>query len=211
MLGPLELADLIGFKATLANAIVQQIHEKTGLAAEQILLTAIHTHSAPTLSLRSEPSEGGSAEDAKRTAAYTRSLQKKLVDLAARALSNMKPGRLSAGTGVATFVMNRREFTVVAKDYAFSPNRIEVLQDDLVKLTVRSEDVAYSVNIDEYRVQTRGGKGVINIKTTGSRENTHCISCCFFTVYYHSSSSTCQSKIDTRTTIQDIVALFSKQ
>jgi heme/copper-type cytochrome/quinol oxidase subunit 2 len=50
---------------------------------------------------------------------------------------------------------NRREFTVVAKDFRFSPARIEVSQDDLVKLTVRSEDVAYSITIDEYRIARR--------------------------------------------------------
>ncbi|HEY6360250.1 MAG TPA: cupredoxin domain-containing protein [Vicinamibacterales bacterium] len=63
---------------------------------------------------------------------------------------------------------NRREFTVVAKDYAFSPNRLEVLQDDLVKLTVRSEDVAYSVTIDEYRVAKRvpaGGSTTFEFRT----------------------------------------------
>ena len=50
---------------------------------------------------------------------------------------------------------NRREFTVTAKDYRFSPERLEVTQDDLVKLTIRSEDVAYSLTIDEYRVSKR--------------------------------------------------------
>jgi heme/copper-type cytochrome/quinol oxidase subunit 2 len=63
---------------------------------------------------------------------------------------------------------NRREFTVVAKDYAFSPDRIEVLQDDLVKLTVRSEDVAYSITIDEYRVAKRvpaGGSTTFEFRT----------------------------------------------
>jgi heme/copper-type cytochrome/quinol oxidase subunit 2 len=50
---------------------------------------------------------------------------------------------------------NRREFTITAKDYRFSPDRLEVSQDDLVKVTVRSEDVAYSVTIDEYRVSKR--------------------------------------------------------
>src|SRR5262245_39457916 len=50
---------------------------------------------------------------------------------------------------------NRREFTVVARDFQFSPKRLEVSQDDVVKLTVRSEDVAYSLTIDEYRVAKR--------------------------------------------------------
>ena len=50
----------------------------------------------------------------------------------------------------------RREFTHTAKDFRFSPDRIEVARDDIVKLTVRSQDdVAYSLTIDEYRVSKR--------------------------------------------------------
>lgn len=52
-------------------------------------------------------------------------------------------------------VPNRREFDLTAANYRFSPDRLEVTQDDLVKLTVRSSDVAYSVTIDEYRVSKR--------------------------------------------------------
>lgn len=50
---------------------------------------------------------------------------------------------------------NRREITLTARNYRFTPNRIEVAQDDLVKLTVQSEDNAYSLTIDEYRVSRR--------------------------------------------------------
>lgn len=50
---------------------------------------------------------------------------------------------------------NRREFTIVAKDFRYTPARIEVTQDDLVKLTVRSEDIAHSFTIDEYRIVKR--------------------------------------------------------
>ena len=50
---------------------------------------------------------------------------------------------------------NRREFTIVAKDFQYSPTRIEVTQDDLVKLTVRSGDIAHSFMIDEYRISKR--------------------------------------------------------
>jgi heme/copper-type cytochrome/quinol oxidase subunit 2 len=68
---------------------------------------------------------------------------------------------------------NRREFTVTAKDYKFSPNRIEVTQDDLVKLTVRSEDVAYSVTIDEYRMSRRvPAKGETTIEFRADRTGT---------------------------------------
>jgi len=50
---------------------------------------------------------------------------------------------------------NRREFTIMAKDFRYTPARIEVTQDDLVKLTVRSEDIAHSFTIDEYRIVKR--------------------------------------------------------
>jgi heme/copper-type cytochrome/quinol oxidase subunit 2 len=50
---------------------------------------------------------------------------------------------------------NRREFTITAKNYDFSPRRIEVMQDDLVKITLRSEDEAHSFVIDGYRIMRR--------------------------------------------------------
>ena len=52
---------------------------------------------------------------------------------------------------------NRREFTIVAKDHVFTPNKIEVTQDDLVKITLRSEDVPVSFAIDAYRIIKRVG------------------------------------------------------
>ena len=50
---------------------------------------------------------------------------------------------------------NRPEFTLTAKNFRFSPDRLEVIQDDLVKVTIQSEDVAYSFAIDEYRIVRR--------------------------------------------------------
>jgi heme/copper-type cytochrome/quinol oxidase subunit 2 len=77
--------------------------------------------------------------------------------LAARLYAHPSPGPgFAAGTAAAQDAApNRREFTITARDYRFSPARIEVSQDDLVKLTIRSEDVAYSVTIDDYRVSRR--------------------------------------------------------
>lgn len=50
---------------------------------------------------------------------------------------------------------NRRELTITAKDFHYAPERLEVTQDDLVKLTVRSEDIGHSFTIDEYRIVKR--------------------------------------------------------
>ena len=54
-----------------------------------------------------------------------------------------------------------------ARNYQFSPNRLEAMQDDLVKLTIESADNAYSFTIDEYRLSRRvpaGGKTVIEFR-----------------------------------------------
>jgi heme/copper-type cytochrome/quinol oxidase subunit 2 len=61
----------------------------------------------------------------------------------------------AAAAGGQEQAPNRRDFTITAGSYQFSPNRIEVMQDDLVKITVRSEDEAHSFTIDEYRIVKR--------------------------------------------------------
>jgi heme/copper-type cytochrome/quinol oxidase subunit 2 len=61
----------------------------------------------------------------------------------------------------------RREFTVTARDYSFSPNHVEVQQDDLIKLAVQSADNAYGFTIDDYRVSKRvpaGGSTVVEFR-----------------------------------------------
>jgi heme/copper-type cytochrome/quinol oxidase subunit 2 len=66
---------------------------------------------------------------------------------------------------------NRREFSIKASEYRFAPDRIEVTQDDLVKLTVQSADVAYSFTIDEYRLARRvpaGGATTIEFRADRS-------------------------------------------
>lgn len=50
---------------------------------------------------------------------------------------------------------NRRDFTIVAKDHTFTPDTIAVTQDDLVKITLTSEDVPASFAIDAYRIIKR--------------------------------------------------------
>jgi heme/copper-type cytochrome/quinol oxidase subunit 2 len=53
----------------------------------------------------------------------------------------------------------RRDFTISARKYAFSPSRIEVHQGDIVRVTVRADDIAHSFTIDEYRIAKRVAPG----------------------------------------------------
>jgi cytochrome c oxidase subunit 2 len=73
-------------------------------------------------------------------------------------------GRLSTPLGSDTAhaqeqAPGRREFSVDARKYDYSPGRLEVAQDDLVKVTLRSADIPHSFTIDAYRIAKRVGAG----------------------------------------------------
>jgi nitrous-oxide reductase len=52
-----------------------------------------------------------------------------------------------------------KPFSVRAHRFAFEPARIEVNQDDLVKIELRTDDIAHSLTIDDYRIAKRVGPG----------------------------------------------------
>jgi heme/copper-type cytochrome/quinol oxidase subunit 2 len=52
-----------------------------------------------------------------------------------------------------------RPFNVAARRYAFDPPRIEVNQDDLVRVTLAADDIAHSFTIDAYRIAKRANPG----------------------------------------------------
>jgi heme/copper-type cytochrome/quinol oxidase subunit 2 len=54
---------------------------------------------------------------------------------------------------------NRREIKLTAREHTFTPNRIEVVQDDLVRISLASEDRPYTLAIDAYRIIKRVGAG----------------------------------------------------
>jgi heme/copper-type cytochrome/quinol oxidase subunit 2 len=73
---------------------------------------------------------------------------------------------------------NRREFTIVAKDHTFTPDKLDVSQDDLVKITLRSEDVPVSFAIDAYRIIKRvSGKTSITFEFRADQPGTFAFYC----------------------------------
>lgn len=69
-------------------------------------------------------------------------------------------GRLALVPVAPTEAQERvRAFLVSAKRYAFDPARIEVQQDDLVRIELRAEDIPHSFTIDEYRISKRAAPG----------------------------------------------------
>ena len=69
------------------------------------------------------------------------------------ALARPTPQNSSDSQGAA------REIEVSARRYAFEPARIEVQQDDLVKIRFTASDIAHSFTVDQYRIAKRAGAG----------------------------------------------------
>jgi heme/copper-type cytochrome/quinol oxidase subunit 2 len=52
-----------------------------------------------------------------------------------------------------------KPFVVSVRRFAFDPPRIEVNQDDLVRIELTTQDIAHSLTIDAYRIAKRVGPG----------------------------------------------------
>jgi hypothetical protein len=109
--GVLVTSDLLGFPAAVAEPICERLLKDAALKREQVLLNSSHNHAGPLLSLKPAAKDAADAGEALRTVEYTRWLQDRVVEAVTSALQHLEPARLSWGSGVANFVMNRREFT----------------------------------------------------------------------------------------------------
>ena len=52
-----------------------------------------------------------------------------------------------------------RPFSVTAHRYKFEPARLEVFQDDVVKIDLKTDDIAHSWTVDDYRIAKRVSPG----------------------------------------------------
>jgi cytochrome c oxidase subunit 2 len=83
--------------------------------------------------------------------------QKPVLALASAAAAIGIFGTLALGDGGEQGQV--REFTVTGRDHAFSPARLEVQKDDLVKIAFTASDMPHSFTIDDYRISKRAGTG----------------------------------------------------
>jgi heme/copper-type cytochrome/quinol oxidase subunit 2 len=49
--------------------------------------------------------------------------------------------------------------SVTGNDFSFSPSRIEVQRNDVVKVTFTARDMAHSFTVDSYRIAKRAAAG----------------------------------------------------
>lgn len=94
--------DNLGFYGGTAETMRAAILEACGLKDSELFLCAIHTHSAPTLALNESRAHTNNV-------AYTKSLERKLVELVKRALANVSPVQAGVSFGSSPVGVNRRE------------------------------------------------------------------------------------------------------
>ena len=85
------------------------------------------------------------------------------------------------------YISRIKEFTVVAKKYAFVPAEIKVKQNDIVKLTLTSKDVAHGLAIKEYGINLSVKKGEVKkIEFLADKKGTFTFRCSVFCGLGHS-------------------------
>ncbi len=140
----LVAADLVGFQsAVVTDAVTRRIAERTGLGRERLIFNASHTHTGPVVSL--DPNlalnvahPDMTPEQAEATIDYTRRLQDQLVDLVERALADLRPARLSWGSGRTNVPTSRR--LPKPEGVVMAPNPAAPVDDAVPVLRVESPD-----------------------------------------------------------------------
>jgi len=96
--------DNLGFYNNTASPLREEVLQACGLEPSGLFLCAIHTHSAPALTLNAEKGHPNNV-------AYTKWLQGKLVEVVRQALDRLTPVQLGVGSGSSPVGVNRREVT----------------------------------------------------------------------------------------------------
>lgn len=101
-------ADLLNVTPDMRNGVCRVLEKRFGLAPADVMLTCSHTHTGPILAGTLEPHHPISEEQKVKVETYTRQLNQKVTQVAVDALKELKPARLMAGQGTASFAVNRR-------------------------------------------------------------------------------------------------------
>lgn len=101
-------SDLLGIPRNIYQNTCASLKEKFGLAPEQIILSASHTHCGPVLRnalLDIYPLNETQFELIEK---YSEKLEEQIVETVGRALEDLTPARLASGQGTTRFAVNRR-------------------------------------------------------------------------------------------------------
>ena len=182
--------DNLGFYNDTAAKMRGELRDRCKLEPSELLLCAIHTHSAPILTLDSEKDHPNNIE-------YTRNLTNTIGGLIERALGSLEPVSVGVGQGFSPIGMNRREKvvetgtdgktkeTIRLGRNAYGPTDKEVLVMKIARPNGKAIGAIFDYachstslgpgNMDDQRRYSRTGRAVCR-KT--SEERTDCAGIC---------------------------------
>ena len=101
-------SDTLGLPQSIYRSVGAALKQKFGLAPEQIILSASHTHCGPVL--RGALYDIYPLDEKQRSLIeeYSSELENKIVETAGTALADLAPARLASGQGTTGFAVNRR-------------------------------------------------------------------------------------------------------
>jgi neutral ceramidase len=104
-------SDTLGIPQSIYTNVCRELKRRFGLGAEQVMLSASHTHCGPVL--RNALYDMYPLDDdwRARIEKYSAELEAKILATVGDALTNLAPARLAAGQGTTGFAVNRRNNT----------------------------------------------------------------------------------------------------
>ncbi len=100
--------DLCGISKTVSGEVCTRIKQRLKLERAAIMIACSHTHTGPMIENNLETMFELAPDESAKIKAYTRSLEDKIVAVAAEAFSKIEPARLAWANGTATYAVNRR-------------------------------------------------------------------------------------------------------
>lgn len=103
--------DLVGLDRKLSLSIREAVAKTHGIGADHVSICASHTHTGPVVGQNLAPLHYLQLDDQQRQCIdqYAVQLQQKVLEAVRLAVEKLAPSRLSWGSGVAAFAVNRRE------------------------------------------------------------------------------------------------------
>ncbi len=101
-------SDTLGIPQSIYNSTCRKLKDEYGLTPDQIMLHSSHTHCGPVLRGALYDVYPLDEQQHQMIEEYSAQLEQKIVATVGEALSRLAPARVSAGQGLATFAVNRR-------------------------------------------------------------------------------------------------------
>jgi hypothetical protein len=115
-------ADTIGTPRSFNDALADKIARELKVPRERFVFACSHSHSAPVIHGSLTAMYGLDEDEAKKTEAYTAMFMAKAFEVAAAAMEDRAPARLSFGRGRAGFAGNRRQFGPKGVQFGINPD-----------------------------------------------------------------------------------------